>query len=108
MSPVNSYPIGTITLWHRLRYLGVKIYPICVLAGTELQARVDGMGGARVFFIIGHIVIIIISISSRRQTCHCSRVCGEREEEADKYLTLNLFLTHYWLSQLYWCLSLLW
>lgn len=90
-----------------MRYLGVKIDPVCVLAGTELQARVDGMGGARVFLIIGHI-IIIISISSRRQTCNCSQVCGEREEEADKYLTLYLFLTHYWLSQLYWCLLLLW
>lgn len=61
---------------NELRYLGVQVDPVRVLAGTELQARVDGTGGAGVFLIIGHIVFI--SISSRRQTCGCSQVCGER------------------------------
>lgn len=61
---------------HRLWYLGVKIYSVCVLAGAELQAWVDGMGSAGVISII--VLIIVISISSRRQTHRSSPVCRER------------------------------
>ncbi len=72
----NREPICTIKRSHRLRYLGVKIYSVCVMAGAELQARVDGMGGAGVISIIA--LIIVISISSRRQTRRSSPVCRER------------------------------
>lgn len=65
----------TITLSHRLWYLGVKIYSVRVLAGAELQTWVDSMGGAGVFSIIA--LIIVISISRRRQTCCCFQVCRE-------------------------------
>lgn len=89
-SPYESkhYPIFTITHSLRLRYLGVKIYSVCVLAGAELQARVDRMGGAGVISIIA--LIIVISISSRRQTHCCSPVC--RETGRDRVISRWVFI----------------
>lgn len=60
----------------RRRYLGVKIYSVCVPAGAELQAWVEGMGVVGVLATIAP--IIIISISRRRQTRQSSAVCRER------------------------------
>lgn len=70
-----------------VRYLGVNINSVCVLAGAELQARVGGEGPAGVIFITG--LIVVISIGSRRQTHHCgTRVCRETNTMSNIWLSI--------------------
>lgn len=55
ISPEKSKPLGPILsdCVLALHYLGVQVDPVCVLAGAELQARVERVG---IHFVVAVVV----------------------------------------------------